>query len=292
MMQTNPTAYAGINELLEILLSSMQKILGKKLVGLYLHGSLVIGDFDPAISDIDLVSALASDLDDTEYEALQKMHVDFAHQNEEWDDRIEVCYISLAALQTVKTGTSLVANISPGEVFHQRETSIEWLTSWYAVRETSITLFGPPPKTIIEPVSKDEFTEAIRTHTKEWDEWIHDMHNRKSQAYVILTMCRALYTLKYGEQVSKKQAALWAEQEFPEWAWLIQNALLWREAWRDENVDHDATFQETLRFVRFAIGQVREIIKVTYEAIKVETWRRRSDCNSNRIPPSLGFTSW
>ncbi len=255
MLQTNPTAYADINELLELLLSSMQKILGEKLVGLYLNGSLVIGDFDPDISDIDLVAALASDLDDKEFEALQKMHVDFAHQHKEWDDRIEVCYISLAALHTVKTGTSQVANISPGEPFHKRETSIEWLISWYVVRETSITLFGPAPKTIIEPISKDEFLQAIRTHTKAWDEWIHEMHHRKSQAYAILTMCRALYTLKYGEQVSKKQAALWAEKEFPEWASLIENALVWREAWRDENVDHDATFQETMRFVSFAISQ-------------------------------------
>jgi len=253
MLQTNPTPYADINELLEILLSEMQKILGEKLVGLYLYGSLVIGDFDPTISDIDLVVALVSDLDDKEFEALQKMHVDFAHQHKEWDDRIEVCYISLAALHAVKTGTSQVANISPGEPFHKRETSIEWLISWYVVRETSITLFGPSPKTIIEPISKDEFLQVIRTHAKAWDEWIHEMHNRKSQAYAILTMCRALYTLNYGEQVSKKQAALWAEKEFPEWASFIENALLWREAWRDENVDHDATFPDTLRFVRFAV---------------------------------------
>jgi hypothetical protein len=259
MMQTNPTAYADINELLEVLLSSMQKILGQKLVGLYLYGSLVIGDFDPTISDIDLVAALASDLDDKEFEALHKMHVDFAHQHKEWDDRIEVCYISLAALQTVKTGTSHVANISPGEPFHIRETSIEWLISWYVVRETSITLFGPAPKTIIEPISKEEFIEVIRTHTKAWYEWIHDMHNRTSQAYAILTMCRALYTLKYGEQVSKKQAALWAKQEFPERALLIDNAYAWREAWRDEDVDHDATFEDTLRFVRFMIRECENL---------------------------------
>jgi len=255
MLQTNPTPYADINELLELLLSSMQKILGEKLLGLYLYGSLVIGDFDPTISDIDLVAALASDLDDKEFEELQKMHVDFAYQHKEWDDRIEVCYLSIADLQTVKTGTSQVTNISPGEPFHKRETSIEWLISWYVVRETSITLFGPSPKTIIEPISKDEFIQTIRAHAKAWDEWIYDMHNRKSQAYAILTMCRALYTLKYGEQVSKKQAALWAEKEFPEWASIIESALLWREAWRDENVDHDATFQETLRFVHFAVSQ-------------------------------------
>ena len=259
MLQTNPTPYTDINELLEILLSEMQKILGEKLIGFYLYGSLVIGDFDPNISDIDLVAALAFDLDDKEFEALQKMHVDFAHQHKEWDDRIEVCYISLAALHTVKTGTSQVANISPGEPFHKRETSIEWLLSWYVVRETSITLFGPSPKTIIEPISNDEFIQTIRAHAKAWDEWIYDMHNRKSQAYAILTMCRALYTLKYGEQVSKKQAALWADKEFPEWASLIEKALLWREAWRDENVDHDATFPDTLRFVRFAIMECENL---------------------------------
>jgi hypothetical protein len=253
MRQTNPTVYADINQLLESLLSSMQKILGEKLVGLYLHGSLVIGDFDPTISDIDLVAALASDLDDKEFEALQKMHDDFAHQHKEWDGRIEVCYISLAALQTVKKHTSLVAKVGPGEAFHKRETSIEWLISWYVVREMSITLYGPDPKTIISPISNDEFIEALRAYTKAWEVWVHDMQNRKSQAYAILTMCRALYTLKYDEQVSKKQAALWAKQEFPEWASLIEQALGWREASRDEDVDHDATFADTLRFVRFAI---------------------------------------
>jgi predicted nucleotidyltransferase len=255
MMQTKPTAYDDVNQLLEELLTNMQNILGEKLVGVYLYGSLVIGDFDPTSSDIDLVAALTSDLDDEEFAALQKMHDDFAHEHREWDNRIEVCYISLAALQTVKTKTSLVANISPGEPFHHRESSREWLADWYVVRKKGITLFGPSPKILIEPISKDEFIGAVRANAKAWDEWIHDMQTRKSQAYAILTMCRALYTLKYGEQVSKKQAALWAEKEFPEWASLFQNALLWREAKRDEDVEHDATFPDTLRFVRFAIGE-------------------------------------
>ena len=254
-MQKNLTAYTDINELLEVLLSSMQNILGQKLVGLYLYGSLVMGDFDPTISDIDLVAALASELDDKEFVALQTMHDEFAHQHKEWDGRIEVCYVSLAALQTVKTRTSLVANISPGEPLHTRETSFEWLVSWYLVRETSVTLFGPAPKTIIEPISKDEFLGSIQAQVKAWGEWTYDVHHRNSQAYAILTMCRALYTLRYGVQVSKKQAALWAEKEFPEWAVLIEQALMWREAWRDEDVDHEATFEETLGFVRFGIRE-------------------------------------
>ena len=102
---------------------------------------------------------------------------------------------------------------------------------------------------------KDEFIQSIQAHTKAWREWIFDMPNRKSQAYAILTMCRALYTYKNGEQVSKKQAALWAKKEFPEQSSFIQNAFLWREDWGNERVDHVESFPETLRFVQFAISQ-------------------------------------
>jgi predicted nucleotidyltransferase len=255
MMQTDPTPYAEINQLLELLLSGIQKILGEKLVGLYLYGSLVTGDFDNGSSDIDLIAALSSDIDDRDFTHLQKMHTDFANKHKQWDDRIEICYISVAALRTVKSHTSIVANISPGEPFHLKEARKDWLIDWYIVREKGRTLFGPSPKTLIEPISIEEFMQAVQEQTKAWGEWIHDMHKRKDQAFAILTMCRALYAYKNGEQASKKQAALWSENELPEWSSFIQNALMWREAWRDENVDHDATFQETLRFVRFAISQ-------------------------------------
>jgi hypothetical protein len=253
-MQVTP--YASINELLALILASIQRILGTKLVGLYLAGSLVIGDFDPDISDIDLVAALSSDIDEREFEELQKMHSAFANQHKGWDDRIEVCYISVAALNAVRSRTSNIANISPGEPFHMRESSREWLSDWYLVREMGIALCGPSPKTIIEPISKDEFIQTIKGHAKAWSEWIHDMHGRRSQAYAILTMCRALYTCKNGEQVSKKKAALWAQQELPQWSQLIQHALRWREDWRNEQVDHEATFAETKRFVDFVGEQV------------------------------------
>jgi hypothetical protein len=268
MLPADPTPYADVNQLLEILLSGIHKILGEKLIGLYLYGSLVIGDFDPNISDIDLVAALSPDIDDQEFGALQKMHDDFAKKYKEWNDRIEVCYISVVALQSVRSHTSQIANISPGEPFHRRESSIEWLTDWYVVREKGITLFGPSPKTVIEPISMDEFVRSVQANANAWRIWINDMHNRKSQAYAILTLCRALYTYKNGEQVSKKQAAVWAKQEFPEWSKLIQNALLWREAWRVENIDHDATFPEILRFVHFAISQFKkEAIRKAQELV-------------------------
>src|SRR2546426_5656938 len=114
-MQTDPTPYADINELLEQLLSGIQKILGEKLAGFYLYGSLVTGDFEKESSDIDLLAATSADIDEKEGEALHKMHHDFADRHREWDGRIEVAYLAVTALQTFKIRQSKMAIISPGE---------------------------------------------------------------------------------------------------------------------------------------------------------------------------------
>jgi hypothetical protein len=84
------------------------------------------------------------------------------------------------------------------------------------------------------------------------------MPQRKSQAYTILTMCRALYACANGRQVSKRQAAEWAADRYPAWAPLIQNALIWRSAEEEAQVDHAATFPQTEAFVRFTYGEIVE----------------------------------
>jgi len=231
-----------------LLLSRIQSILGPKLAGLYLEGSLVLGDFDPRTSDIDLTAALTGALDDREFSALQTMHAEVARDNPSWDDRIEVCYIPLDLLKSVKSRTGQIANISPGEPFHRLEARKEWLMNWYLIRERSQTLFGPPPKTIIEPITRAEFIESVKDHARAWDEWVQGMKNRYAQSYAILSMCRALYSVRSGDQASKKQAALWAKAQLPEWAAVIQNALDWKEAGKTTE-DDEEHFPATVQFV-------------------------------------------
>jgi predicted nucleotidyltransferase len=250
-----PTPYPDINELLDSLLREIQAILGPKLGGLYLYGSLVTGDFDMGISDIDLLAVTASDIDDAEFEELDRMHLDFVRRNKEWKDRIEIAYLSAAALKTFRTRTSKIGIISPGEPFNVKEAGIDWLMNWYVVRERGVALFGPPPEAFIDPISKEEFVQAVVAHARAWGDWLEHLDSRPYQAYAILTMCRALYAYEHGEQVSKKQAAMWAAKEFPEWSSTIENALLWREAWREKVPDPEATRAEAVRFVHFAIGR-------------------------------------
>jgi predicted nucleotidyltransferase len=255
----NATPYPEVNELLDVLLSRIGYILGDKLVGLYLYGSLVWGDFDKS-SDIDLLAAVASDVDEAELASLKEMHDDIARKYDKWDNRIEVQYLSLEGLRTFKTRATPMAVISPGEPFHAVVACEDWQLNWYVIQEKGVALFGPPARTIIDPVSIEEFSHASVEHIKEWQASpASAMDSRPAQSFRILTACRALYLYRNGDQVSKKKAALWAEKEYPHWSSLIRNALVWRDEavqGKDKEVDPAATNSETSRFVRFVSDQL------------------------------------
>jgi hypothetical protein len=204
-----------------------------------------------------MLAVIASDLDVAEFDSLQKMHDEFSIANKAWDNRIEVQYLSVNGLQSFKSQKSKMAVISPGENFHMVEAGREWLMNWYFVQEYGVTFFGPPPKTFIQPIEKEEFIQAVKDHAKGWKDYVKGtLHQRAYQAYAILTLCRAYYTVRNGEQVSKEKAAAWAQKELPEFATTIQNAIVWRKDFRNKSVNNEATYPETEKFVLAVVDKI------------------------------------
>lgn len=248
---------AHVTAVLAELLPQIQATLGDTLIGVYLYGSLVVGDFDDDISDIDLLAVTVRDLNPTEFTALEAMHYAVIARHPRWNDRIEIVYLSLDALQTFRTQHSQIAVISPGEPFNLKDAGTDWLMNWYHVRETGVTLLGPLPDEIIPPISKAEFLACVKTHVANWLDWMGDIPSRPYQSYSILMLCRAYYTLTHGEHVSKRRAAEWAQRQLPEWADLIQNALVWRrQALTEKDVDPAATLPETRHFVAYITNRI------------------------------------
>lgn len=97
---SQPTCWPSVNTLLRRLTSEVRRILHP--TGLYLYGSLTTGDFDPKNSDVDLMAATVSEVSDQQFERLQLMHTDVVRDNPEWFDRIEVAYVSLETLRTLR----------------------------------------------------------------------------------------------------------------------------------------------------------------------------------------------
>ena len=246
-----------VNKILEDYLSSIQLALKKNLIGIYLYGSLVYGDFDAAISDIDLLVVTDKDISRMEFYLLDEIHTNLMNQFHLWHDRIDIVYISSQALKAFKSHKCQIAVISPGEVFTIKIAEQDWLMNWYLVRENSITLFGPDPQTIIQRISKDEFLKAVKSHVFNWRNWVsHTKTSLSYQAYAVLTICRAVYTLTNGQLVSKKRAAEWAINHFPEWKELINNALSWRLNQQNEIVNPMDTHPDVVMFVNFITQQL------------------------------------
>ncbi|MEA3355542.1 MAG: DUF4111 domain-containing protein, partial [Patescibacteria group bacterium] len=252
------TPYKNVNKFLEDFLFQVKKILGDKLVGLYLYGSLTWEDFDIDISDIDLLAVLSVDLNENEALALEKMHKDIIRDYKQWEGRIDVQYLSEEGLKTYKSKTSKMARIASGYPFQVIDAGLDWIMNWYFVLDNGVILFGPKPSKFIDPISKQEFFQSVKDQAKWWKMNLAKTEkDRPYQSYVILTMCRALYSVKNkGEQVSKIKASKWVKEQLPEHSDLIDEALLWRKNSKNRKIAHELTYSKTREFVLLLIDQI------------------------------------
>ncbi len=221
--------------------------LGADFAGLYLFGSLVYGDFTPGVSDIDLVAVTSRFMTEDDIDRLREMHRQIVARHPEWVDRIEVAYQSTHGLRTWRTERSPMGIISPGEPIHLIDAGDDWRINWFFVLDHGVTLFGPPPETLIAPIPKVVFIDAARELGRDWLTRIHTVGDQRGESYAILTLCRALYTHYTGDLVSKVRAARWVQSRYPEWTSLIEMALE-RRVSPDANGPVD-TFAETVRFI-------------------------------------------
>lgn len=250
-----PTAYKGVNSVAAALLGRLAGLLGSNLGGLYLFGSAAAGAFEDGVSDVDLLAVTLDGLTAVQFANLQAMHGALAREYPAWDDRIEVLYVSAAGLMAFRTQAPAIAAISPGEPFHWRGAEFGRLMNWYDAQENGVALFGPPPSTFIPTISEAEFVESVRGDLANWPAWFEDLPGRTgTQSYVVLTMCRAIYACRTGQQSSKTQAGVWARRELPEWADLIRTALEWRRTGsrRAQGDADERTLARIRAFVEYA----------------------------------------
>lgn len=254
--------YAGrkqlpaVDMLLCDLKDSIVATLGENIVGLYLYGSLVWGDFDEKTSDVDLLCTLYRPVTQDELELLRVMHEELAARHPAWDDRVEVQYMCLDGLATFREKATQMANISPGDPLHFVMADNAWLLNWYFARVYGVSLYGASVD-ILPPITKQEFLQGVYDHAQQWRMYMENTRNsRPYQGYAILTLARALCTLSTGQQVSKKTAHGWAKQSYPEYAHLLDRAWCWCRH-PQSDTDYGNTFEKASEFVFFAIEQAQ-----------------------------------
>jgi len=243
------TPYPEINAVLQEFQEGLRAVLGERLVGLYLYGSLAGGDFDLQTSDIDFVAVTAGPLPGEVVTALRALHERLAAGHAKWGPEVEGYYLPLADLRRYDPAQPPRPHIERGEKLVVEPQASDGVIQRHLLREEGIVLVGPDPAKWIDPVSPDDLRQSVRTLFQNW--WVPmvedpvKLYHPGYHAYAVLTMCRMRYTLQYGTIVSKPVAARWALATWDaRWVPLIERALAWEM--RREDVDETrALIEET-----------------------------------------------
>lgn len=243
-----------VTALLDALLAGIRDTLGPQLVGAYLRGSLALGDFIPATSDVDVLVVTALPVGDGEFAALAALHAGLAGLPNPYASRLEIAYIDRAALRRFAPGRRH-PSLGQGESLAWSEHRDNWIFERWTVRERGVTLLGPEPQTLIDPIGGEELRTAARSRLRDWADWADEpdapefLLPGSHRAYVVETMCRALYAAARAELASKPRAVAWALAALPQpWPSLIERS----GTWRADPAHDPAPVPEVLRFVRWA----------------------------------------
>ena len=258
-----PTPYSELNQVLAELVSRMQHILGDDFVDAYLQGSFAVGDFDQH-SDVDFIVAIEDDLTPRQVDALQVMHDRIYQLQSQWAQHLEGSYFPREILRHHSKRDTELWYLDHGARSLIRSDHCNTLLVRWVVREKGVSLAGPPPQTLVPPISRRLLREEIFETLVNWGQKILDdpapFNNRFYQGYIVLNYCRMLHDLHRGYPGSKREGAEWAKSVLdPSWSDLIDGAWDSRPdpAQKVRQPPDPKDFERTLKFVEFIMNESR-----------------------------------
>jgi hypothetical protein len=256
------TTNARVDDLMRQIFAGASAILGDQIVAFYIDGSLAYGAFDQS-SDIDFIMMLREEVNAEQFEALRAMHARMSTSGEPLADQIEGSYIPQAALWRFDPANAYHPNLERGseERLKWAKHDSSWVLHRYILRKCGICLYGPAPETVVAEVSGDELRAASLGSFGEWAKSIleKEVWNTPETAgyhsYIVLTLCRILYTVKMSDVVSKKEAVDWGIATLPaEWRAMLESA--WEVRQTLDYATMSPHSEDTKRFTYYVADQV------------------------------------
>lgn len=251
----NLTSYNHVNDVLYDYVKQVNKILGNNIIGVYLFGSLSYNDFNPDRSDIDLLVVVNKPLSPEEGEKIKELHLGLEKNYPSWKERIEGSYTPINLFSNVLPPKEPRPYFGGGEFYFEAPYGNEWLINDYLLYHKSIALQGPEFHALVNSIDIEEVRKAsTRDLYQEWEpklkerEWLDNSHY---QSYLVLNLCRILYTVIQGDVASKTVSSTWVKNEYaPQFKNLIDEADKWRHG--DEMKRQD----KVLEFLKFVLNKI------------------------------------
>ena len=254
------TPFAELKSVLQDLAAKVQASLADAFVGMYLQGSLAVGDFDRH-SDADFVVVVRDELSDSHITALQAVHDRVYGGPSEWARHLEGSYFPAAILRRSDRCATPLWFLDHGSRSLIRSDHCNTLVVRSVLRERGLTLAGPAPKTLIDPIPVDALRREMRETIRDWGREILEdpdlFRNRFYQGFIVLNYCRMLHDLVEGRLGSKRAGAAWAKANLgAAWSGLIDRAWDTRPnpAVSVREPADAADFESTLQLVRLVMS--------------------------------------
>jgi hypothetical protein len=232
VLNPHPTRYAELNGVLHDLVTEAQAALGDAFVGAYLQGSFALGAGD-LHSDCDFLVVVGERPDAGQEAALRALHRDLPHRDGFWNRHLEGSYAVAADLRTADGLGREWLYVDHGwdEMSWSDHCNQAW-TRWI-LREHGITLVGPCPVELVDPVPADVLREQARAGLATISDDVLGWCPPEvawCQRYLVIQASRSLYTVRTAEVASKRDALRWAMMHAdPRWRPLLQQVLADRE---------------------------------------------------------------
>jgi len=191
--------------------AELEAVLGKRLAGAYIYGSLARRCFHPATSDVDIMVISEVPCSDA-----QVAQIRLAHQRAAIPVDATFATRSQAALNETPTPIDFV--VKAGDtVLRVPEGRGDFVIDRQDVSESGLALVGPCPHAVIDPVPWQTLAEAM--------DWLFPAILPRFKNPVLM-LCRICYAFANRTLCSKVDAGEWAVSEFdPEWRVLVESAL-------------------------------------------------------------------
>lgn len=201
---------------LERIKSAYWRLLGAQLVGIYVHGSLAFGCFNPRVSDVDFVVVVRGELSLREKKAMIRILLDVPDAPAKG---FEMSVVQLAACQSFSYPTPFELHFSQLHLARCREdlerfceemhgTDRDLAAHFTVIRHRGIVLYGAPIEAVFGPVPREAFWDSLMADSADALESV-----QKTPVYTVLNLCR-LWAYKATEAVlSKSEGALWVLEQ-------------------------------------------------------------------------------
>ncbi len=236
------------------------KILSSNLVGVYLHGSFVMGGFNPKVSDIDFLVVVKEDFSNV----IKRKMIDVLLGLDESSPEkgFEMSVVREHNINPVSSTIPFLLHYSDAHMAKYIEDKNylcygdddpDLITHLMVIKDKGVCLYGKDINQVFSSVSKSDYVHGIM-----YD--LEDARNgiTESYEYYILNMLRTLFYLREGVISSKIEGGLWALSNVPEeFRKVIKLAL---NKYNDDNSEVHFDKDEVNSLLKFLFTEIDNIV--------------------------------